>query len=337
MGQQFNDVSELVTDQGFLDWSQGAVTAESAIFKQWLEMDPANLTLAMEGKKLVESIVLQEKPLPEGQLAAALKRLAATINAQQHQAPVISMGRAVKRWWWAAAMFVLLAGAGIFYAKVKQQPVQSGIAAGYGELLEHELPDGSLVTLNANSQIHIGEGFENKKEREVWLTGEAFFHVKKTTDHKRFVVHTDRFDIVVTGTQFNVVNRGDKTNVLLTEGSVFLKMPDGKELKMVPGDFVELTGANDPFRKNVSAEKVLAWKDRKLVFENTPLHDAVQQIMDQYGVKILIPDQQLADTAQVSGIVPSDNLDLLLTLLEEGNGLKARKENGVLVIEKKSR
>ncbi|GAO43690.1 FecR family protein [Flavihumibacter petaseus] len=337
MGQQFNDVSELVTDQGFLDWSQGAVTAESAIFREWLENDLAHHAMALEGKKLVESIVLQEKPLPEGQLEAALKRLAASINTQQHQAPVISIGRAVKRWWWAAAMFVLLAGAGLFISKMKHQPVQSGIAAGYGELLEHELPDGSMVTLNANSRIHISEGFENKKEREVWLTGEAFFHVKKTTDHKRFVVHTDRFDIVVTGTQFNVVNRGDKTNVLLTEGSVFLKMQDGRELKMVPGDFVELTGANDPSRKHVAAEKVLAWKDRKLVFENTPLHEAVQQIMDQYGVKILIPDQQLADTAQVSGIVPSDNLDLLLTLLEEGNGLKARKENGVLVIEKKSR
>ncbi len=46
--------------------------------------------------------------------------------------------------------------------------------------------------------------------REVWLKGEAFFHVSKTPTKARFIVHTERFDVVVTGTQFNVMNRAGK-------------------------------------------------------------------------------------------------------------------------------
>ncbi len=44
--------------------------------------------------------------------------------------------------------------------------------------------------------------------------------VKKTTEKRRFIVHTGGMDIIVTGTQFNVVNRDGERNVLLKEGSV---------------------------------------------------------------------------------------------------------------------
>ncbi len=91
--------------------------------------------------------------------------------------------------------------------------------------------------------------------------GEAFFHVKKTADHRRFVVHANHFDIIVTGTQFNVVNRDDKTNVMLTEGSVTIKKDDGEEIKMKPGDFVELDN-NRFIKKEEKKENVLAWKEQ---------------------------------------------------------------------------
>jgi ferric-dicitrate binding protein FerR (iron transport regulator) len=48
-------------------------------------------------------------------------------------------------------------------------------------------------------------------------------------------VHTDAFDIEVTGTSFNVVNRNGVSTVILKEGSVKIHRPGAAELVMVPG------------------------------------------------------------------------------------------------------
>ncbi len=85
----------------------------------------------------------------------------------------------------------------------------------------------------------------------------SFFHVSKTPTKARFIVHTERFDVEVTGTQFNVMNRAGKTNVMLTEGSVTLKMQDGKEIYMKPGDFVEINDL-EPKVKTAKEENILA-------------------------------------------------------------------------------
>ena len=193
------------------------------------------------------------------------------------------------------------------------------------------MPDGSVVMLNANSNIRIGKGFGSEEEREVWLDGEAFFQVTKTSDRKKFVVHTNRFDIVVTGTQFNVLNRGEKTSILLTEGKVHLKLTDGSIIDMKPGEYVELEGNSDAEKKDIQQDKVLAWKERKLIFENTSLQDAVSQIVDLYGVKITIADT--ADSvASITGILPNDNLEVLLAALEAATGLKVEEKDGGKII-----
>jgi ferric-dicitrate binding protein FerR (iron transport regulator) len=97
----------------------------------------------------------------------------------------------------------------------------------YGEIKEQQLPDATEVTVNANSRIICSKGWQDGKDREVWMKGEAFFHVRKTPLKSRFIVHTDHFAIIVTGTQFNAVNRGGRANVMLREGSVNLRTWEG--------------------------------------------------------------------------------------------------------------
>lgn len=63
------------------------------------------------------------------------------------------------------------------------------------------LPDGSYVTLNADSKIDYYSNFEEK--REVWLSGEASFEVKEHLGNN-FLVHTENLNMIVKGTTFNV-------------------------------------------------------------------------------------------------------------------------------------
>ena len=82
------------------------------------------------------------------------------------------------------------------------------------------LADGTEVWLNANTILRYPERFDPKK-REVELHGEAFFEVEKAAGNP-FVVKTNKMDIQVTGTKFNV-NAYDTEEYFvasLVEGSV---------------------------------------------------------------------------------------------------------------------
>src|SRR5690606_15777064 len=100
---------------------------------------------------------------------------------------------------------------------------------GYGETRKINLPDGSLVVLNANSELKYESNWQQAPMREVWLQGEAFFEVVKTTEEKQFIVHTGSLDVEVLGTQFNVHNRHQKVQVVLSSGKVKLQPLERQE------------------------------------------------------------------------------------------------------------
>jgi ferric-dicitrate binding protein FerR (iron transport regulator) len=146
-------------------------------------------------------------------------------------------------------------------------------------------------------------------------------------------VHADQFDVVVTGTQFNVMNREGRTNVMLTEGSVILKTRQGKDIYMKPGDFVEFNAQEPAIKLAKEEDKVLAWKEKKLYFDHTPLSIAAQDIEELYGVTIRLENQKVREKP-LTGIMVNDNLDILLQALEVGTGFHVvRKNNEILITE----
>ena len=83
-----------------------------------------------------------------------------------------------------------------------------------------KLHDGTTVWLNARSTLRYPNHFA-REERKVELDGEAFFDVEHN-EHKPFVVSTEKLDIKVLGTKFNVfAYKGrEEFNTALLEGSV---------------------------------------------------------------------------------------------------------------------
>ncbi|WP_315814626.1 FecR family protein [Paraflavitalea speifideaquila] len=292
-----------------------------------MNSDPALGPLVAEAKEYMAALSIQELEVPAGQVAAAEQRLMTHLSVET-TAPVIPLRRRTSRWWWAAAA-ILVIGVGASLWLYRSAPAAQ-LHTAYGEIRKQQLPDGSTVMLNANSEISYHEGWQEGTSREIWLKGEAFFHVAKTPAKTRFIVHTDRFDIVVTGTQFNVMNRAGKTNVMLTEGSIILKPRDGKDIYMKPGDFVEF---NDKDHKLITAreENILAWKDKKLFFEKTPLRTAIQKIEELYGVKISLANERIGDKP-ISGIMMNDNLDVLLQALEATTDFHVVRNNNEILI-----
>jgi transmembrane sensor len=329
MVKDYQEPEDFLSDESFLSWYFQPDQQSASEWDRWMEEEPRRRQLIQQAITLLESTLVPERELPAGQLQRAEAALLEKIAGEDKPAPVVGLaGRRNWRWIAAACILVIL-GAGMVLTRVVTSRDEV-LVTRYGQRTVQQLPDGSEVTVNANSRLRYAHDWKENATREVWIEGEAFFHVRKTASASSFVVHTDQFDIVVTGTQFNVVNRPGKANVLLREGSVSLLSKDGMHMKMVPGDFVQWS-AQGLHKQEVQSDSVLAWKEHKLFFDKTPLKEVVAIIEDQYGVKIGLSDQSIADST-ITGIMPNNNLDVLLQALEATTDFNVINSNGIILI-----
>jgi ferric-dicitrate binding protein FerR (iron transport regulator) len=228
----------------------------------------------------------------------------------------------------AAAILIIL-GAGLVYTGVTRWR-STAIATAFGEIASRRLPDGTEVMMDANSRIHYKGDWSEGRDREVWMDGEAFFHVSKTPEHSRFIVHLAHMDVIVTGTQFNVINRHGAESVLLQEGRVILRNEKGEQLPLTPGEFV--TFSDDLWqKKTVEPDSLMAWKDQKLVFNGTPMRELVNIVNDHYGVHLQLADSSIADST-VNGMLPNNNLNVLLQSLEATADYKISRNGDQIII-----
>ena len=319
----FNSIEGVIADEFFLSWYYGTDERKSKAWEQWLSEKPENRLLSDEATQWMKKISIREKEVTPQQTEAALRRLRDSIREK----PVVEMRSRNRRWWIPAAAAIILIVAGL--AWFRQQPAQKSFDSHYGTISEYKLPDGSTVTLNANSQLTIDEEWKSGEDREVWLKGEGFFKVQKTSTKDRFVVHTETMDIIVTGTQFNAISREGESSVLLTEGSVTVRTRDGKELHMLPGDFVKIENEL-PAKKEVDQQRVLAWTQAKLDFEKTPMTEVAKIITRHYGIKVTL-DKSISNKT-VTGMMSNENLDVLIQALETTGDFKITRGNNEIVI-----
>ena len=95
-------------------------------------------------------------------------------NEKQNQpAKVISITRKRIVWYAAAAAIIALAFFGTRFLINTPAPQ---IATTFGEIKQQQLPDGTEVFLNANSNVSYKNNWIEGTAREVWIKGEAFFH-----------------------------------------------------------------------------------------------------------------------------------------------------------------
>ncbi len=316
MSKSFVNVEDVLTDDLFIAWWSGEDQNKAHEWENWLKANPSYQPLVDEAIRFMHELSIPENTISEEQISQSLSRLNESLD-QVEATPVVQLpaAKSKKRWWIAAAAAVIMIGTVSSLVWFKGSPEPTAFVTPYGQLKKQQLPDGSEVTLNANSTVKLSDAWNGETDREVWLNGEAFFKVAKTPKKNRFIVHTGQLDVIVTGTQFNVVNRNNKTSVLLTEGSVTIHTKEGKEIKMVPGDFVELNNNEPQLRKEMNPDNIIAWTDKKMVFDNTSMTDVAAMIKEIYGVEVKLGNDK-ARAIVLTGVMPNDNLDVLLQSIE---------------------
>jgi ferric-dicitrate binding protein FerR (iron transport regulator) len=232
----------------------------------------------------------------------------------------------------AASLAVLLGGGWVF----RETLLNETYATTYGEIRPLTLPDGSRVTLNANSRLWVPRFGFGRRTREVALTGEATFSVVHTPDDQRFIVQTGRnFEVVVLGTEFTVYNRPRGGRVVLNRGKVQLRYGPGtaaRQLTMKPGDAVTLDRRGQPqLRRLRQPENTAAWRENRFVFEETTLAEIAQLFKETYGLTLQISDPDLARWT-VSGSFTARNADELLESLTQAASLRYTRHADRIVL-----
>jgi ferric-dicitrate binding protein FerR (iron transport regulator) len=313
MREHYSEPEELLADDSFLNWYFKTGEGEGSAWDEWIASDPGNKELAFRAVELLELTRLREKTVPAERIRQASDRLLADIEKNSMSEAAYRTRRLpiYGRWIAAACLLgVLVTGAAYWASRFGHSEIRTE----YGQLGNQVLPDGTEVAMNANSRLKYAPGWKPGVDREVWVSGEAFFHVRKTPEKSRFIVHLDDCDVIVTGTRFNVVNRPGKENIMLQEGSVILHAASGSELSLRPGDFVTVD-KNGLEKASARPDSLMAWRDRRLILDNTPLPELVNIVRDQYGVVLQLSGDSTAKKT-VTGILRNNNLEILLKALQ---------------------
>lgn len=158
-----------------------------------------------------------------------------------------------------------------------------------GQKIKTQLPDGTIVKLNADSKILIPEFFTNDR-REVRLIGEAFFDVVRD-EKKPFIIKTGDIEIEVLGTSFNVSAYEDGTSkaVSVKTGKVSVKNKLGKSIELEPNEMTTVS-TDGALKKQLidNDDLVFGWMQQKIVFKDHSIDEVFNTLTKWYGIEIQI-------------------------------------------------
>lgn len=197
-------------------------------------------------------------------------------------------------WLRVAALFVLIAGATYFgYKLLNEKPVENIVIASQQTTLTDTLPDGSIVTLNKNSQLDFPSKFKSET-RTVALKGEAFFTVTPNKE-KPFIIHVNDVSIRVVGTSFNVRSINGVTEVIVETGVVQVTRHN-KTVELRPNEKIKLAQQDSVLRKDTVQDKLYNYyRSKQFVCDNTPLWKFVQTLNEAYDSNIVIENPKIRD------------------------------------------
>ncbi|GAA4330351.1 FecR family protein [Mucilaginibacter gynuensis] len=251
----------------------------------------------------------------------------------------------------AAVLVTAALGAGTYYYTNYRNAVQNTKVANLEVLHTPSrqkskivLSDGSVVTLNSQSQLKYPASFSGKT-REVYLNGEAFFDIKKDPEHP-FIVHADQMKIKVLGTAFNVKSyaNDESCETTLIRGAIELTLADRPADRIIlkPNEKLVLhkrvtlkhtkrgnvkfpvpdTSGTSYLLTNLTHLKIgdstvveTSWTNNKLIFKDQDMESLAKQMERWFGLKIIVKSE-LIKKYNYTGVFEKESITQALYALQ---------------------
>lgn len=192
------------------------------------------------------------------------------------------------------------------------------------------LEDGTDVWLNADSKLKYPIVF-NGESREVVLSGEAYFEVKK--DNRPFIVNLESGDITVLGTSFGVsAYPGYPNYTTLVRGSVRFTSLRREQIVLTPGEQAVVDIFGSLKKRNVDVEEFVGWKDGVFIFKDKPLAEIMEILERWYGVHVIFQDNSLKELEYTGSLERYDSINTFLQLLEKLEEIQYEIKGNTIVL-----
>lgn len=329
-----NDINQIIIQ--YLDGTATAV--EKKILLNWLKESEENLKEFSEIRDLwlVSNTNLSEDADTEQSLEQLRKRIFADLKVKSYQ-PVPLYKSFIKY----AAIFILAFGLAYWLSsQFNTTPQQNTLLV--NRLITSDnsrgrfiLPDSTIVWLNRNSILEYPEIF-NDKQREVKLTGEAYFEVTKQPG-SAFHVTANDIQVEVTGTSFVVQNYENRKSVetVLLSGKVQVAGKGFKKADLLPDQRYVIDKTTGVCHiDTVNSSNYIGWINSKLVFDNHRLSDIITQMQGWYNIDIYCPPA-FAHNVRMTFTIRDESIEEILRAIKFIIPVTSKWENETLYIESK--
>ncbi|MDR0430530.1 MAG: FecR domain-containing protein [Tannerellaceae bacterium] len=204
--------------------------------------------------------------------------------------------------------------------------VQQELFVPAGQRARIILPDGSVAWLNAGSTLSYPSMFEN--ERNVFLTGEAYFDVAYNPD-KPFIVSTDSINVQALGTQFDVYSysKAECISAALIDGSIKVCKTGDKSKEIILKPNQQLFYKDGVFRVETFTDKdKLLWKEGIYSFNKESLAVIIKKLELYYDVEIIVKDQSILQHKYTGKFRQRDGVVEILQIIRKIHPFKIYKD-----------
>lgn len=295
-----------------------------AEFEAWRGADAAH---ARAFSKVAAAWELPEMDIVAGQVARGEHGNRSLDN-------VALISRPPKRSNWGRAV-IAAAAAAVIAICVQQYPAlmlrwQADYITATGARDEIRLPDGSRMVLNTASAVALD--FEGGKRGVTLLQGEAFFDVVPDPS-RSFTVASAFSEVEVKGTAFSVRTGDEQDIVVLERGHVDVERIAARSdmASLEPGESITATAARLSAVTKTDTVTALAWLEGRVVFEDRPFGDVLQEVGRYYGGSIIVANSRLGQV-RINGNYRLDNPERAVRSLATAAGASVTQLPGGILI-----
>lgn len=212
--------------------------------------------------------------------------------------------------WWMAAAVMIAAGIWALYPKKVEKKLVVYVPREQQNRIV--LPDSSIVWLNADSKLQYNDG---PQSREVTLSGEAFFDVKKAA--RPFVVKAGGSTTTVLGTSFNIkAYSGEPTAITVASGKIRVEDERKHITILTANKQITLKETTDSTaERTVNATVYHAWIKGGFEVNNETFESIANMLSRKYNVAFHFENETLKKCTFIASFDEHTPMDRILELL----------------------
>jgi ferric-dicitrate binding protein FerR (iron transport regulator) len=318
------EFDDFVFDDSFISYANNKNQSDILKWEKWLSDDPENKKTALDAKILLQHFDFKNKELSGDFINNEWLKLSNRLNISETTEPVKKISVYRNKSWQLAGVFTLAVIFVIAFLYFTSTPECEEfvdfheIIVPRGEIKKTELPDGSIVFLNADSKLIYDQCY-GVEQREVYLDGEASFDVKHI-EGIPFTVNTEENVITVLGTAFNVYAHNSENifRASLERGKISISHYNEEVVELVVNQTYQLNRNSNEATvfETADVESFSSWKNGDVVFSNLQFKDILKKLERSHNVTFNLQNQMVGMSRFTGTFTTDDDITTILGIIK---------------------